>query len=220
MLGWGPTLVRIAVRRLDAREQEHVGVYDRLRRCTVSLAVFAPRDPRTGCSGEVVMPGHPKFCVYTQTTFVCVINSVGGYGCSRYADGSPPLEHRNATTDIRGVLKLDVPLTGTHSTPPLAWQRRYPHVDGFIHPWTVAGKLRRGLTLNQAGGARHYHGRCFRGTEFTRDKSALRCVSDLLFDQFDPCYPPTAHWNRRGVVIACASPGWTSFGRFVITRRF
>src|SRR2546425_936055 len=29
MLGWGPTLVSISVRRLDAREQDHVGVYDR-----------------------------------------------------------------------------------------------------------------------------------------------------------------------------------------------
>src|SRR5207237_1248079 len=70
MLGWGPTLVGISVRRLDLREQDHVGVYDHLRRCTVSLAVFAARDPRMGCPGEAVMPRHPKFCVSTQTTFV------------------------------------------------------------------------------------------------------------------------------------------------------
>jgi hypothetical protein len=216
MLGWGPTLVSVSVRRLDAREQDHVGVYDRLRRCTASLAVFVPRDPRTGCSGYAVMPGGANSCVSTQTTFVCFINRAGGYQCSRYADGSPPLRNKNATTDDRGVLKLDVPIARTHATPPLAWQRRYPHVDGFIHPWTSAGKLRRGLTLDQAGGARHYHGSCFRGTEFTHDPSALRCVSDV---QFDPCFPPTGDWNRRGVVVACAAAGSTTFGRFVITRR-
>jgi hypothetical protein len=59
--------------------------------------------------------------------------------------------NKNATTGERGVLKLDVPLARTHATAPLAWQRRYPHVDGFIHPWTSAEKLRRGLTLGQAG---------------------------------------------------------------------
>jgi hypothetical protein len=215
MLGWGPALVSVAVRRLAPNEQDHVGIYDRLRRCTASLAVPWPRDPQTGCTGYAVMPGHPKLCVSTENTFVCVMNTKGGYECSRYADGAPPLRHKNATTDERGVLKLDVPLAGTHPTPPLAWQRRYPHVDGFIHPWTSAGKLRPGLTFDRAAGA-HFHGTCFRGTEFSRDLSALRCVSDV---QFDPCYPPQADWNRRGVVVACATAGWTTFGRFLITRR-
>jgi hypothetical protein len=54
------------------------------------------------------------------------------------------------------------------------------------------------------------------GTEFTRDTSALRCVFDV---QFDPCFPPTADWNRSSVVVACAAAGSTTFGRFVITRR-
>jgi hypothetical protein len=162
------------------------------------------------------MPGHPKFCVSTQTTFVCVINTVGGYECTRYADGSPPLRNENATTDKRGVLTLDVPLTGTHATPPLAWQRRYPHIDGFIDPWTRAGKLRRELTFEQAGAPRHYRGKCFHGSEFTFETSALRCVSDV---QFDPCFGATADWNHRGAVVACASPGSTTFGRFVISPR-
>jgi hypothetical protein len=216
MVGWGPTLVSISVRRLRAREADHVGIYDRRRRCTASLAVFAPRDSQTGCPGEAVTPGLPKFCVATQATFVCVMNKLGGYECSRYADGSPPLRNKNATTDGRGVLTLDVPLAGTHATPPLAWQRRYPHIDGFIHPWTREGQLRPGLTFDQAGGTRHYHGTCFAGTEFTHDTAALRCVSDV---QFDPCFPPTANWNRHGAIIACAAAGSTSFGRFVITRR-
>jgi len=216
MVGWGPTLVSISVRRLRAREADHLGIYDHRPHCTASLAVFAPRDTQTGCSGEAVMPGHPKFCVSTEATFVCVINKLGGYECSRYADGAPPLRNKNARTNERGVLTLDVALVGTHATPPLAWQRRYPHIDGFIHPWRREGKLRPGLTFDQAGGTRHYHGTCFVGTEFTHDTAALRCVSDV---QFDPCFPPTANWNRRGTIIACAAAGSTSFGRFVITRR-
>ena len=216
MLGWGPSLARIAVRRLNASEQAHVGVYDRLRRCTVSLAVSWRRDPRTGCSGDTVMPGDSKRCVSTQNTSVCVINTASGYQCSRYTDGAPPLRNKNATTDGRGVLKLEVPLAGTHTTPPLAWQRLYPHIDSFIHPWTSQGKLRPGLTFDQAGGSQHYRGACFRGSEYTVDTSALKCVSDV---QLDPCYPPTADWNRHGVVVACAAAGWTTFGRFLITRR-
>ena len=216
MRGWGPSLVNVAVRGLVAREQHNVGIYDRVRRCTVSLAVAAARDPRTGCSGEAVMPGYPQFCVFTQNTTVCVMNKMGGYDCSRYADGAPPLRNKNATTDRRGVLALDVSLKGTHPTPPLAWQRRYPHIDSFINPWTRAGNLRHGLTFARAGGSRHYHGTCFVGSEVTSEKSALRCVSDV---QFDPCFQPTADWNRRGVVIACAAAGWTTFSRFVIARR-
>lgn len=219
MTGWGPGLIRIAVRRLLPNEQDHVGVYDRRRHCTVAIAHSWRRDPHAGCSGYAAMPGYPNRCVDTQETFVCVMNAAGGYGCSRYADGAPPLRNKNGKTDPRGVLKLDVPLGGTHTTPPLAWQRRYPHVDSFIHPWTRGGELRRGLTLSQAGGARRYHGRCFRGTEFSNDTSALRCVSDVLFDQFDPCYPQTAQWNRRGAIVACPAPGSTRFGRFVVSRR-
>jgi hypothetical protein len=150
MLGWGPTLVSVSIRRLNAREQLQLGLRGRaLPRCTVSLAVHSPRDPRTGCSGYAVMPGYPKFCVSMQTTFVCVINTVGGYECPRYADGSPPLKNKKATADKRGVLKLDVSLRGTHATLPLARQRRYPHIDGFIEPWTRAGKLRQGLTFDR-----------------------------------------------------------------------
>jgi hypothetical protein len=216
MLGWGPTLVSISVRRLRAREADHVGIYDHRPHCTASLAGFAPRDSQTGCPGGAVMAGHPKICVFKQTTSVCVSNRLGGYECSRYTDGTPPLRNKNARTNERGVLTLDVALAGTHATPPLAWQRRYPHIDGFIHPWTRKGQLRLGLTFDQAGGKRHYHGTCFAGTEFTHDTAALRCVSDV---QFDPCFPATATWNRRGAIIACAAAGSTSFGRFVITRR-
>jgi hypothetical protein len=217
MLGWGPTLVSVAVRRLDAREQAQLGLRGRaLPRCGSRLPstrpeIRVPRAPASRCC-----PGHPKSCVDRQGTFPCVINTVGAYECARIADGSPPLRNKNATTDKRGVLKLDVPLRGTHATPPLAWQRRYPHMDGFIDPWTLAGKLRLGLSFDQTGGSRHYRGACFRGSEFTVQRSALRCVSDV---QLDPCFGPTTDWNRRGVVIACGSPGWTTFGRFAISQR-
>ena len=128
----------------------------------------------------------------------------------------PPLRGTNGTTNARGILKLHAPLKGTHATPPLAWQERYPHVDGFILPWTRSGSLRRGLSFDQSGGASHYRGTCSRSSQQTHAKGALRCVSDV---QYDPCFAPTADWNRRGTTVACARAGWTRFGRFVISRR-
>jgi hypothetical protein len=203
MVGWGPTLVNVSIRRNPA-----------LRRCTVSLAVHSRRDPTSGCSGEPVMPEHPKFCVYRGSTFVCVINRFGGYGCPTNAEGSPPLRRRNATTDDRGRLKLDVPLKGTHATPPLEWQRRYPHVDGWIEPWTRAGRLRPGLRLTGS-----YRGSCSRGSYQTRVRTAGRCVPLVNAGFFDPCFARRARWGRRGTVAACASaPGGTTFSRFVITK--
>lgn len=127
----------------------------------------------------------------------------------------PPLRDKNGTTDQRGILRLDVPLEGTHAIPPLAWQRRYPHVDGFILPWTRAGTLRRGLSFEQSGGAR-YRGTISPGSQQTVAKAALRCVSDV---QFDPCFVSAADWNHPGAIVACASTGWTRFDRFVIARR-
>jgi hypothetical protein len=55
------------------------------------------------------MAGYPKSCVDRQGTYPCVINTVGGYECAPVADGSPALRNKNATTDKRGVLRLDVP---------------------------------------------------------------------------------------------------------------
>ena len=104
----------------------------------------------------------------------------------------------------------------SHNSQSLPWQRRYPHVDGFIHPWMRAGKRRQGLTFDQGGGARHYRGTCVRGSEITLEKSALRCFSDV---QFDLCFAPTRDWNRPGAVVACVSAGWRTFGRFTITKR-
>jgi hypothetical protein len=195
MLKWGSMSTRISIRGLSARERSVLVVSNPAQqRCTLSLAT---------------RPG--------QNTLICIIEVTGGYDCPLVtSDGMPPLRNVNSTTNHRGVLKLDVPIAGTHATPPLGWQRRFPHVDGFILPWTAAGKLRRGLRFDRAGEVRHYRGHCFRGSQQTILKAALRCVSDV---QFDPCFAPAGRWNHPGAIIACASPGWTSFGRFVIDQR-
>ena len=186
--------VRIAIRGLDARERSALSIPDpALRHCTVSLAS---------------RPG--------QNTWICRIDAAGGYDCPLVtSDGMPLLRNQNGRTDQRGILKLDVPLEGTRATPALAWQRGYPHVDGFILPWTREGRLRTGLSFDRAGGARHYRGTCSLGSQQTVAKAALRCVSDV---QFDPCFALTPAWNHPGAIVACASSGWTSFGRFTIAR--
>ena len=195
MLSWGSMSVRISIRGLDARERSVLSDPNPAQRlCTLSLA------------------GRPG-----QDSWICIIDAKGGYECPLVtSDGMPPLRNKNGTTDRRGVLKLDVPLAGTHATPPLAWQRRYPHVDGFILPWTRAGTLHRGLSFDQTGGARRSRGTCSRGSQQTVARAALRCVSDV---QFDPCFAPAADGNDPGAIVACAYPGWTRFSRFVIARR-
>ena len=118
MLSWPSMSVRIAIRGLNARERSRLyEPHPGQRRCTLSLA------------------GRPG-----DNTLICIIGVRGGYECPLItSDGMPPLRNKNGTTDRRGILKLDVPLEGTHATPPLVWQRRFPHVDGFILPWTRAG---------------------------------------------------------------------------------
>src|SRR5919204_3714297 len=130
MLGWGPALVDVAVRRLVPAEVHNVGFYGRAPRCVASIA-----------------------SKLHEFTFVCVINAAGAYDCSRYSDGAPRLRRANGTLDAHGVLRLEGPLTGTHATAPLPWHH-YPHVDGLIHPWTSKGKLRRGLSFYRDRGAR------------------------------------------------------------------
>lgn len=195
MLGWKSMSVRVAIRGLTRRERERL--YEPNpgeRSCTLSLA---------GSPGD--------------NTWICILSPTGGYECPLVtSDGMPPLENPNGRTDRHGILR-GVPLAGTHATPPLAWQRRYPHVDGFILPWTRDGQLRPGLSFIRTEGAQHLRGSCSPGSEHIVPKASLRCVSDL---QLDPCFAPSAHWNHRGTVVACGSPGWTHFSRFVIAQRF
>jgi hypothetical protein len=216
MRGWGPALASVSVRRLDAARLAEVGLRDpSLARCVVSLAWEFRRDPKNGCSGGTVVPGRPGYCVDRSETYNCVINSSGAYACPANAETlRTPLRNENATIDARGVLRLETPLEGTHATPPLAWQRRYPHVDGFIEPWTRSGRLRPGLSFSLSR-----HGPCGAGSEEVSDASAFRCRSSPVPEIFDPCFPSRRDW-RSGDVAACTNrPGEKTFTRWTITGR-
>src|SRR5436305_8261045 len=116
MVGWGPAPVNVAFRGPDAKERSSIVLPSR-RQCIVAI-------PAGG------------------GTWTCVLVSPGAYWCPPLHEPTGrPLTHKNATINGRGVLNLDAPLPGTHPTPSLAWQR-YPHLDGFVLPWTRRGKLR------------------------------------------------------------------------------
>jgi hypothetical protein len=193
MLGWGAMSVRIAIRALDAGERARVSFGDDARRrCTVSLA------------------GRPG-----DNSWICRVGDSGGYDCPLVtSDGMPRLRNANGRTDPRGVLTLDVPLKGTHATPPLVWQRRYPHVDAFILPWTRAGKLRSGLRFVVTE-----RGSCGFFVEHVVPRSAGRCVDSRTSAISEPCFPRRRAF-RVGDVAACSAPGDTGFIRWVITGRF
>jgi hypothetical protein len=107
------------------------------------------------------------------------------------------------------VLELDSPLKGTRPTPPLAWQR-YPHIDGFVEPWTSSGKLRPGLRFEGEG-----RGRCFIVDETVR--CGISCLRRTL-SRYDSCFPQRQSW-RAGDLAACGGLGDTRFVRWTITGR-
>jgi hypothetical protein len=201
MRGWGPTLasVGVAVRRVEAGESS---------RCVVALAVSYKRQTGSPCYDHPVR-GHPDFCFRRSQTYVCVMAHVGAYVCPPNAEGSPRLRRQNATVDERGVLTLDVSLERTHATPPLAWQR-YPHVDGFVEPWTPSGTLRAGLHFTGSG-----RGRCFVIAETVT--SAISCLT-RRGERYNACFPQQKHW-RAGDLAACGELGDTRFVRWTITGR-
>jgi hypothetical protein len=215
MLGWGPALVNVSIRHPDARERADLGLRDSAsERCLVSLATASRRTPGTACSGATEMPGHPRFCVNQGSTSACIIDTWGAYECSPHADDAAALRNKNATTDEDGVMEAHIPLKNTHATTPLAWQRRYPHTDGWIEPWTNSGALRPGLKFTTTY---KHGGSCGFASEETVAKTAVRCVWRRKL-QVDPCFPQRAHSLHRGAVLACPSaPGATTLGRFVIT---
>jgi hypothetical protein len=191
MLGWKSRSVRIALRALTAQERRSVSFGDdSRRRCTVSLA--------SAGSG----------------TWICRMEGEGAYDCPLHtSDGMPPLKHPNGKTNGRGVLVLDSPLEGTHATPPLRWQRVYPHVDSFILPWTAAGKLRPGLRFDASK-----RGACVDFVETVAPASAGRCLPRRFPGYYEPCFPQRRHF-RRGQLAACSGSKPTTFVRFVVTRR-
>ena len=200
MLGWGPTLASVGVarRRVEAGEDS---------RCVVTLAVSYKRQTGSRCYDHPV-PGHSDFCFRRSQTYVCVMDHSGAYGCPTNAEGSPPLRNQNATIDERGVLTLDVSPRGRHAAP-LAWQR-YPHVDGFVEPWTPSGTLRAGLRFTGAG-----RGPCFVVAETVT--SGISCLT-RNGGRYDACFPQRQHW-RAGDLAACGALGDTRFVRWTITGR-
>jgi hypothetical protein len=193
MLSWGSLSARIAIRALNARERGSVSFGDDTQqRCTVSLA------------------GRPG-----DNSWICRIGNTGGYDCPLVtSDGMPPLRNVNGRIDRRGILKLDVPLTGTHPSPPLPWQRRYPHVDGFILPWTTAERLRSGLRFVHTE-----RGSCGLFVEHRVPRSGVRCVDIRKNEYSEPCFPQRRNF-RAGDLAACSAPGDTHFVRWRITARF
>jgi hypothetical protein len=184
MLGWGPAPVNVAFRRPVAKEHSSVVLPSR-RQCIVAI-------PAGG------------------GTWTCALIGSGAYWCPPLHEPTgPPLRDKNATIDGRGVLELDSPLKGTHPTPPLGWQR-YPHVDGFVEPWTPGGKLRPGIRFKGEG-----RGPCFVVDETAR--SGISCLRRTLI-RYDACFPQRRHW-RAGDLAACGGLGRTSFVRWTITER-
>jgi hypothetical protein len=190
MRDWGGfTAAWVGVSRLDRERLLAVGLRFGPRRCVVTVAVGR------------------------RQSWSCVVNRFGAYACPlRHEGDDVPLRHPNARIDSRGRLRASFSLAGTHRPRRLAWQR-YPRRDGYVDPWTPAGKLPAGLrfTSTYTGG-----GGCSAQAEETAAKSAVRCLWRGLY-QVHPCFAPPGRWNHRGGVVACAQgTGATTFGRFVI----
>src|SRR3954462_4838046 len=150
-----------------------------------------------------------------RSRLICRMGYAGGSVCPLVtSDGMPPLRHPNGATDHRGVLRLKRPLKRTHATPPLRWQRRYPHADAFIVPWTRAGKLRPGPRFVRT----EERGRCGSFVETRVPRSAVRCVDNRTYAWAGPCFPQRRNF-RAGDLAACTAPGLTSFVRWRITAR-
>ena len=184
MLGWGPAPANVAFRRPVAKEHSSIELSSR-RQCIIAI-------PAGG------------------GTWTCVLAGSGAYWCPPLHEPTgPPMTKKNATIDKRGSLEPDSPLKGTHPTPPLAWQR-YPHVDGFIEPWTSRGTLRSGLRFKGEG-----RGRCFVVDETVR--FGISCLSRRLL-RYDACFPQRQNW-RGGDLAACGALGDIRFLRWTITGR-
>lgn len=181
MSSWGPVPANVALRRPLARERSNIEL-----------------SPRRQCIVAVVFGGG---------TLTCVLSSTGAYWCPPLHEPTGPVLKKNARIDKRGVLTLDQPLKGTHPTPPLAWHR-YPHLDGFVEPWTSSGTLRAGLRFKGEG----------RGGCVVVDETAVSGISCLTPEggRYDACFPQWQDW-LAGELAACGGPGGTRFVRWTIT---
>lgn len=184
MVGWGPGPANAAFRRPTARERASIQLSKR-RQCIVSIAAG-------------------------RGTWTCVLAPTGAYWCPpKHEPTGPPLKRlsgANGLIDRRARLELDPPLKGTHPAPPLAWQR-YPHLDGFIQPWTAGEMLRPGLRFTS-----HARGRCFLVGDTVR--AGISCLEGVARN--DACFPQRQDW-RAGDLAACGGPGDIRFVRWKIT---
>src|SRR5437667_4326014 len=160
MTGWGPVPANVAFRRPLARERSNIELSPR-RQCIVAVAAGGG-------------------------TWTCVLTSTGAYWCPPLHEPTGSVLKKNARIDRRSVLTLDQPLKGTNPTPPLAWQR-YPHLDGFVEPWTSSGTLRAGLRFKGKG----------RGGCFVVDETAIFGISCLTASlrRYEACFPPWQEWR-------------------------
>jgi hypothetical protein len=182
MVGWGPAAVNVGFRRPVAEERRSIEL-SRRRQCIVAIDVG-------------------------DGSWTCVLAGSGAYWCPPLHEPTGPRMTKNARLDKYGFLALERPLKGTHATPPLPWHR-YPHVDGYIQPWTSGGKLRPGLRFKGKG-----RGRCFLVSETAY--SALSCLLPDL-GRNEACFPRRRD-GHRGELAACSyGPGDSTFTRWTIT---
>ena len=181
MSSWGPVPANVAFRRPLAKERSNIELSSH-RQCIVAVG-------------------------FGRGTLTCVLSGTGAYWCPPLHEATGPALKKNARIDKRGVLTLDRLLKGTHSAPPLAWQR-YPHLNGFVEPWTSHGTLRPGLRFKGEG-----HGDCV-----VVDETAVSGISCLTPDlgRYDACFPQWQDW-LPGELAACGGPGVTRFVRWTIT---
>ena len=182
MVDWGPAQVNVAFRRPNAKEHSSIQLPSR-RLCIVGIAVGGG-------------------------TWTCVLSSTGAYWCPPLHEPTGPRLPENGTLDRRGLLELDSPLTGTHPAQPLAWQR-YPHVDGYVRPWTSSRTLRARLRFKG-----EERGRCFLAAE-TAARTAVSCLA--ASSRYDACFPQRRPWQRGDLAACSFGPGSTTFTRWVIT---
>jgi len=172
MMTWGPAPANVAFRRPLAKERESIYKLSSRRRCIIAIAAGGG-------------------------TWTCLLAGTGAYACVvRHEASGPPLKAlggANARIDKVGVLRLANP-GGTHPARPLSWQR-YPHLEGFIEPWTSRGRLRPGLRFD--GVAR---GPCTIAEEAVI--TGIRCQNLRKRLGSDACFPRRPAW-RVGDLAAC-----------------
>ena len=88
--------------------------------------------------------------------------------------------------------------------------QRFPHVDGFVEPWTTDGRLHPGLRFRGSG-----RGRCFVVAETVR--SGMSCLAGDG-ERWNACFPRRRSW-RAGDGAACGELGDTRFVRWTIMGR-